>query len=75
MRVAELSDAALATAADLANRLLENLHHQLAKLPAHATRNDWYMALAYTARDRMLDCFIKTLEAITGANTVGLAIL
>ena len=26
---------------DLTRRLIENLHHQQAKLPAHATRNDW----------------------------------
>ena len=31
----------------------------------YATRNDWYMALAYTVRDRMIDRYIRTLEAIT----------
>jgi starch phosphorylase len=43
------------------------LHYLQAKLPQHATRNDWYMALAYTVRDRMLDRYIKTLEAIIAA--------
>ena len=53
----------------ISEALLDNLHYLQAKLPQHATRNDWYMALAYTVRDRMLDHYIKTVEAITGANT------
>jgi starch phosphorylase len=55
-------------APELARRLIENLHHQQAKLPAHATRNDWYMALAYTIREHVLNRYIATLDAITGAN-------
>ena len=35
----------------------------------HATRNDWYMALAYTVRDRMLDRYIQMIEAIIDAKT------
>src|SRR6476646_9246529 len=46
--------------------LIDNLHCLQAKLPQHATRNDWYMALAYTVRDRMLDNYISTVDAITG---------
>ena len=53
----------------IADALIENLHHFQAKLPRHATRNDWYMALAYTVRDRMLDRYIGTIETITGADT------
>jgi starch phosphorylase len=53
----------------IAEALIDNLHYLQAKLPQHATRNDWYMALAYTVRDRMLHRYIKTVEAITGANT------
>jgi glycogen phosphorylase len=49
--------------------LIDNLHCLQAKAPQHATRNDWYMALAYTARDRMLDRYIKTVEAIAAPNT------
>ncbi len=56
------------TAEEMAQRLIENLHHQQAKLPRHATRNDWYMALAYTIRERILDGYIETLDAITGAH-------
>jgi starch phosphorylase len=53
----------------MAQALIDNLHYLQAKLPQHATRNDWYMALAYTVRDRMLDRYINTVDAITGANT------
>ncbi len=56
-----------APATDLTRRLIENLHHQQAKVPAHATRNDWYMALAHTVRERVLDRYIATLDAIAGA--------
>src|SRR6478609_6489502 len=48
--------------------LIDNLHCLQARLPEHATRNDWYMALAYTVRDRMLEGYIATLEAITRAD-------
>jgi starch phosphorylase len=52
----------------IAEALIDNLHYIQAKLPQHATRNDWYMALAYTVRDRMLDRYIKTVDAITRTN-------
>jgi starch phosphorylase len=52
----------------IAAALIENLHHHQAKLPRHATRNDWYMALAYTVRDRLLDRYIATVDAITDAS-------
>jgi starch phosphorylase len=44
--------------------LIDNLHCLQAHTPQHATRNDWYIALAYTVRDRMLERYIATLEAI-----------
>jgi len=42
------------------------------KIPALATRHDYYMALAYTVRDRMLHRWISTAEAYTkhGSRTV-----
>ena len=52
----------------IAEALVDNLHYLQAKLPQHATRNDWYMALAYTVRDRLLDRYIRTVEAISGAS-------
>jgi starch phosphorylase len=30
----------------IAEALIDHLHYLQAKLPQHATRNDWYMALA-----------------------------
>jgi glycogen phosphorylase len=47
----------------IAAALIDNLHYVQAKLPRYATRNDWYMALAYTVRDRMLGRYIATVEA------------
>jgi starch phosphorylase len=55
--------------------LVDNLHYLLAKLPQHATRNDWYMALAYTVRDRLLDGYIRTVEAIAGTDAKVVAYL
>jgi starch phosphorylase len=53
----------------IATALIDNLHCLQAKLPQHATRNDWYMALAYTVRDRMMHRYIATVESIAGTNT------
>ena len=41
---------------------LDNLACLQARFPAVATRNDYYMALAYTVRDRMLSRWINTAE-------------
>jgi len=51
--------------------LIENLHCLQGRLPQHATRNDWYMALAYTVRDRMMDRYIRTMNTIAGEGPVG----
>jgi glycogen phosphorylase len=59
----------------IAEALVDNLHYLQAKLPQHATRNDWYMALAYTVRDRLLDGYIRTVETIAGAHTKVVAYL
>ena len=48
----------------IAHALIDNLHCLQAKTPQFATRNDWYMALAYTVRDRLLDRYIRTADAI-----------
>jgi len=53
----------------IAQALLDNLRFLQAKLPQHATRNDWYMALAYTVRDRMLDRYMATVNAIASRDT------
>jgi glycogen phosphorylase len=53
----------------IATALIENLHCLQGKLPPHATRNDWYMALAYTVRDRMMERYVATVGSIAEVNT------
>lgn len=48
----------------LAQALTDNLYYVQARVPEVATRHDWYMALAYTVRDRLLDRWIKTVHGI-----------
>ena len=48
----------------LAQALLDNLYYVQGRTPELATRNDWYMALAYTVRDRLLHGWLKTLETL-----------
>jgi starch phosphorylase len=50
--------------AALARALVDNFHYVQGRVPEVATRNDWYMALAYTVRDRLLDRWIKTIQGI-----------
>jgi starch phosphorylase len=40
--------------------VLDNLQYVQARFPAVATRNDWYLALAYTIRDRLLRRWAST---------------
>jgi starch phosphorylase len=68
MKASNKSVRAGINAGELKQELIDNLHHFQAKLPQHATRNDWYMALAYTIRNRVLDHYISTLDVITGAD-------
>ena len=50
--------------------VLDNLYFHLAKVPNTANRNDWYMALAYTVRDRIVQRWIKTLQNFTEDLTI-----
>jgi starch phosphorylase len=45
----------------IARAILENLYHVQGRVPALATDNDWYMALAYTVRDRLLNRWVKSM--------------
>ena len=45
--------------------LIDNLRCLQAKLPRYATPHDWYLALAYTVRDRLIDRYLATVEAVT----------
>src|SRR6516165_10537140 len=46
----------------LKRALAENLFYAQGKFPAISTKNDFYMALAYTLRDRLLHRWINTIE-------------
>jgi starch phosphorylase len=61
--------------AAIAEALVDNLHYLQARLPRHATLNDWYMALAYTVRDRLLERYIETVEAIAASEAKTVAYL
>jgi len=50
------------TADALQQGMLDNLYYVQGRTPGLATRNDWYLALAYTVRDRLLHRWIKTLQ-------------
>ena len=41
--------------AEIKQSILDNLYCSQARIPQTATLNDWYMALAFTVRDRMLE--------------------
>src|ERR1700726_5333368 len=46
----------------LKRALADNLFYAQGKFPAIATKNDFYMALAFTVRDRLLHRWINTVE-------------
>jgi glycogen phosphorylase len=52
--------------------LLDNLFYLQGKIPALATKHDYYMALAYAVRDRLLHRWISTADTYTkhGSRTV-----
>jgi glycogen phosphorylase len=56
----------------LTQAFLDNLYYVQGKFPALATRKDYYLALAYTIRDRMMQRWIDTAATYTalGSRTV-----
>jgi glycogen phosphorylase len=48
----------------LASAIVDQLFYLRAALPEEATRNDWYLALAYAIRDRMLDKWVTTAREV-----------
>ena len=56
----------------LKRSFLDNLFFLQGKFPALATKHDYYLALAYTVRDRMLQRWISTAKTYTqhGSRTV-----
>ncbi len=48
----------------LARAIVDQLFYIRGTLPEQATRNDWYLALAYAVRDRLLDKWIRTARTL-----------
>ena len=50
--------------AALKQSILDNLYYHQGRTPELAQRNDWYMAISYAVRDRMLDRFVRSVQRI-----------
>ena len=48
----------------MAAAIIQNLKCRQGRSPAYATLNDWYVAVAYTARDRVLNTFVANAEGM-----------
>ncbi len=48
----------------LARAIVHHLFYTRGTLPEHATRNDWYLALAHAVRDRLLDRWVATARTL-----------
>ncbi len=46
----------------LKRAVMDNLYYLQGRVPKTATLNDWYMAVAYTVRDRILKRWMQTIE-------------
>ena len=46
----------------LKRAFLDNLRYIQAKFPRVSTRNDYYLALAYTVRDRLINRWLHTTQ-------------
>ena len=53
----------------IARAVLDNLCYTVGRVPETATLHDWYAALAYTVRDRLLDRFVKTVHTLMRGDT------
>ena len=54
------------TPAELKQAILDNLYYQQGRIPELATTNDWYMAVAYVVRDRMMNDWIQAFGRARG---------
>jgi starch phosphorylase len=52
------------TAESIKHDVLDHLYYSQARIPEIATQNDWYMSLALTVRDRLLDRWIATARTV-----------
>jgi starch phosphorylase len=53
----------------LARALRDNLYYAQGRIPEVATLHDWYAALAYTVRDRLLQRWNKTVHTLMHQDT------
>ncbi|NLC69835.1 MAG: glycogen/starch/alpha-glucan phosphorylase [Desulfuromonadaceae bacterium] len=53
----------------LRRAILDHLYYLQGKVPTLATHNDWYMALAYVVRDRIMGRWIKAVETLEKKET------
>ena len=47
---------------EIKQAILDHLHFTVGRSPGLATQNDWYMSVAYSLRDRMMEDWIDTLH-------------
>ena len=59
----------------LRRALADNLFYLQGKFPAIASKNDYYMALAYTVRDRLLQRWLATVQTCVKTNVKVVAYL
>ena len=52
--------------AELKQAILDNLYYVQTRVPALATTNDWYMAVSYAVRDRMMNDWIEAFGRVRG---------
>jgi starch phosphorylase len=57
------------SAAEIKQAILDNLYYVQCRIPALATTNDWYMAVAYAVRDRMMSDWIQAFGRVRGTRT------
>jgi starch phosphorylase len=54
------------SSAELKQAILDNLYYVQTRIPELATTNDWYMAVAYVVRDRMMNDWIQAFGRVRG---------
>src|ERR1044071_9272124 len=63
------------TADEIKQAFLDNLHSRLGRLERFATKNDLYLALALTVRDRLFERIVETMDTYGGVNARRVAYL
>src|SRR5450631_3726828 len=52
--------------AELKQAILDNLYYVQTRIPAIASTNDWYMAVAFAVRDRMMNDWVEAFGRARG---------